>query len=130
MFNDMATMVEEQDVKVQHIEKQAEIASQDVEAATTELKTAVVSAQGARSKRKCCCIIIVILILVIGGGGTAFGLCKAGIIPGFGSPAKGAASTTSSASNSTSPATTSLPSSTTSSTTGGTSTTSTGLPRY
>ncbi|KAH9464079.1 hypothetical protein MJO28_002282 [Puccinia striiformis f. sp. tritici] len=130
MFNDMATMVEEQDVKVQHIEKQAEIASQDVEAATTELKTAVVSAQGARSKRKCCCIIIVILILVIGGGGTAFGLYKAGIIPGFGSPAKGAASTTSSASNSTSPATTSLPSSTTSSTTGGTSTTSTGLPRY
>jgi syntaxin 1B/2/3 len=29
----MATMVEEQDVKVQHIEKQAEIVNQDVEAA-------------------------------------------------------------------------------------------------
>jgi t-SNARE complex subunit (syntaxin) len=29
----MATMVEEQDVKVQHIEKQAEVANQDVEAA-------------------------------------------------------------------------------------------------
>lgn len=82
MFNDMATMVEEQDVKVQHIEKQAETVHQDVEAATTELKTAVASAQGARSKRKCCCVIILILILVIGGGGTAYALYKTGVIGG------------------------------------------------
>ncbi|PLW40997.1 hypothetical protein PCASD_06592 [Puccinia coronata f. sp. avenae] len=104
MFNDMATMVEEQDVKVQHIEKQAEIVNQDVEAAGTELKTAVVSAQGARKKRKCCCVIIVILILVVGGGGAAFALYKTGVIPGFGSPSGGTSSTSS---NSTSPSTSS-----------------------
>ncbi|KAH9816694.1 t-SNARE [Melampsora americana] len=62
LFNDMATMVEEQDVAVQHIEKQAEVVNQDMEAATTELKTAVVSAKGARSKRKCCCILLVVIL--------------------------------------------------------------------
>ncbi|KAA1088652.1 Syntaxin [Puccinia graminis f. sp. tritici] len=106
MFNDMATMVEEQDVKVQHIEKQAEVANQDVEAATTELKTAVVSAQGARKKRKCCCIIIAILIIVLGGGGAAFALYKTGVIPGFGTSPSAATATNgthTASANSTSP---------------------------
>ncbi|MBW0555086.1 hypothetical protein O181_094801 [Austropuccinia psidii MF-1] len=98
LFNDMATMVEEQDVHVQHIEKQAEVVHQDVEAATQELKQAVVSAKGARSKRKCCFVIILILILLIGGGVAVYVLIKTGVIGGT-STAHSNASTNATASN-------------------------------
>ncbi|KAG0139131.1 hypothetical protein CROQUDRAFT_137269 [Cronartium quercuum f. sp. fusiforme G11] len=100
----MATMVEEQDVAVQTIEKQAEAVNMDVEAAqiiltfplysSTELKTAVVSAKGARSKRKWCCMILVLIILVLGGGIAVYILFKNGVIGGNANNATAASNAT------------------------------------
>ncbi|KEI38637.1 uncharacterized protein L969DRAFT_50175, partial [Mixia osmundae IAM 14324] len=65
LFNDMATLIEQQDVQIVQIEQQAEFASKEVETAQQELVKGKVSAKGARSKRKCCAGIFAAIILVV-----------------------------------------------------------------
>jgi syntaxin 1B/2/3 len=56
-------MVEEQDEQIIHIEQKAEEVVRDMEVGHNEITKAIVSAKGARKKRKICwCIGILILI--------------------------------------------------------------------
>jgi len=65
LFQDMAVMVEEQDEQIIHIEQKAEEVVRDMEVGHNEITKAIVSAKGARKKRKICwCIGILILIAV------------------------------------------------------------------
>ncbi|MBW0500171.1 hypothetical protein O181_039886 [Austropuccinia psidii MF-1] len=66
MFNDLATMVEEQDQLIQNAETNAVDIQRDVEQAGQHITKARNSAAAARRKRWICFIIMVLILLIIG----------------------------------------------------------------
>lgn len=59
-------MVEEQDEQLIHVEQKAEEVAKDMEVGHVAITQAVVSAKGARRKRKICCAIMFIFLLIVG----------------------------------------------------------------
>ncbi|KAJ8092525.1 hypothetical protein PM082_023778 [Marasmius tenuissimus] len=66
LFNDMSTLVAEQDETIQNIETQAATVEKDTEAGLGFTEKAVASARSARRKRWICFFIILIILIVIG----------------------------------------------------------------
>jgi len=65
LFNDMSTIVEQQDDTINVIQAQAETVQQDTEAGLQATEKAVVSARAARKKRWICFIIIVVILIIV-----------------------------------------------------------------
>ena len=65
LFNDMAVMVEAQDVAIVHIEQTAVQVTQDMEKGTKDVKQAVVHARSARKMRWWCCGIVSVIIIIV-----------------------------------------------------------------
>ncbi|KAM0754779.1 t-SNARE [Meredithblackwellia eburnea MCA 4105] len=65
LFNDMAMMVEAQDVQIVQIEQQAEVVHKDVEKGLEDTKKAVVSARSARKLRWWCFGIILVILIIV-----------------------------------------------------------------
>jgi len=66
LFNDMSTLVEQQDDTINIIQAHAETVEQDTEAGLKATETAVVSARAARKKRWICFIIILVILAIVG----------------------------------------------------------------
>ncbi|KAL8293113.1 hypothetical protein RQP46_000807 [Phenoliferia psychrophenolica] len=65
LFNDMANLVEAQDVQIMDVEQKAATVQQDVEKGLTATKTAVKSARSARKMRWWCCGITTVILVII-----------------------------------------------------------------
>jgi len=66
LFNDMSMLVEQQDEKLDTIEKNAQQVQDDTEAGLGHTETAVKSARAARKKRWICFFIILIILIIVG----------------------------------------------------------------
>jgi syntaxin 1B/2/3 len=65
LFQDLDTLVMEQDVKIQEIETKAEAVQEDVEQANVQLDKGIDSARAARRKKWCLFWFLVIVIIVV-----------------------------------------------------------------
>jgi len=65
LFNDMSTLVEQQDDTINIIQAHAETVEQDTESGLKATEKAVVSARAARRKRWICFIIIIVILIIV-----------------------------------------------------------------
>jgi syntaxin 1B/2/3 len=76
LFQDLDTLVLQQEVQVKAIEQQGEEIQENITKGNEELDTGIKSARGARKKKWICLFISIFIVLAIAGGVAAYVLIQ------------------------------------------------------